>query len=205
VSSGLLYNYYHELAVRLTAQLRAHSVLDIGCNDGSLVRAFSSLGCNAYGCDSSQEALSKAHSDIARSLRRVDVTRDALPFGDEEFDLVTMVDVIEHFERFEHVLSEVRRVLKTSGYVYVSTPSPFSSFLSGCKDPTHVNVHRKGFWIRLFIENGFTLHGELPKADRFEALSFIKGSRFRNLALRIYGIQWVPNIRSDLIFEKKYK
>jgi len=199
----LLYDYHHELAVILTARLHPHKVLDVGCNDGSLVKAFLSLNCITFGCDNSPEALSKAHPGVLRFLNHVDVTRDALPFGAEEFDLITMVDVIEHFAHFKRALSEVHRVLKNDGYVYVSTPSPLSSFLSGCRDPTHVNVHRKGFWIRLFVENDFTLYCELPKTDRFEALSFIRGSYFRNLALRIYGVRWLPNIRSDLIFEKK--
>lgn len=198
-----MHNYYNELALRLAALLHPHKVLDIGCNDGLLVTAFWGQHLTAYGCDISQEALSKANPDVLDFLRRVDVTRDALPFEDEEFDLVTMVDVIEHFARFEHALSEVRRVLRDGGYIYVSTPSPFSSFLSGCRDPTHVNVHRKSFWFHLFVENDFMLLGELPKTDRFKALSFVKGSHLHNLALRIYGNRWAPNIRSDLIFKKR--
>jgi len=202
VNSTLLHNYYYELASRLVALLHPHTVLDIGCNNGSLVGAFSSQHCTAYGCDVSQEALAKAPPEISSLLSLLDVTRDALPFDDEEFDLVTMVDVIEHFPAFERTLSEVRRVLKKDGYVYVSTPSPLSSFLSACRDPTHIGVHGKRFWVRLFRENNFSLRGELPKKDRSAALSFIRGSYVRNLALRMYNVRLVPNIRSDLIFKK---
>jgi SAM-dependent methyltransferase len=198
----LLYDYHRELALSLTARLHPRKVLDIGCNDGSLVKAFLSQHCTAYGCDKSQEALSKAIPDIVNSLTCVDVIRDALPFEDEEFDLVTMVDVIEHFSRFDRVLNEVRRVLKNGGYVYVSTPSPLSSFLSACRDPTHINTHRKGFLLRLFKENNFRQCSELPKADRSRALLFIRGSFVRNLAFRMYNIPLFPNIRSDLICEK---
>jgi SAM-dependent methyltransferase len=204
VFSALLYNYYYELASRLVAILHPHTVLDIGCNDGSLVKAFSSQHCTAYGCDMSQEALAKAPPEISNFLRLLDVTRDALPFDDERFDLVTMVDVIEHFREFEWTLSEMRRVLKNDGYVYVSTPSPLSSFLTACRDPTHVNVHGKRFWERLFRENNFSLRCKLPKTDRSAALSFISGSNVSNLALRMYSFRLVPNIRSDLIFEKDY-
>jgi len=200
----LLYNYYYELASRLVALLHPHTVPDIGCHDESLVKAFSSLHSTVYGCDVSREALAKAPLEISSLLRLLDVTRDALPFDDEEFDLVTMIDVIEHFPKFEWTLSEVRRVLKKDGYVYISTPSPLSSFLSACRDPAHVNVHGKRFWARLFKENNFSLRGELSKTDRSAALSFIKGSYVRNLALRMYSIRLVPNIRSDLIFEKNY-
>jgi 2-polyprenyl-3-methyl-5-hydroxy-6-metoxy-1,4-benzoquinol methylase len=202
VNNISLYDYYSELASQLIAYVHPHTVLDIGCNDGSLVKAFSNKDCNVCGCDVSQEALSKAPPEIFNLLSRLDVTRDALSFGDEEFDLVTMVDVIEHFPEFEWTLSEVHRVLKKDGYVYVSTPSPLSSVFSACRDPTHVNVHGKRFWIRLFRENDFKLSGEIPKADRLKAISFIGGSRLHNLALGIYGIQWLPNIRSDLFFQK---
>lgn len=202
--SALLYNYNYELASRLVALLHPHTVLDIGCNDGSLVKAFSSQHCTVYGCDVSQEALAKAPPEISSFLSLLDVTRDALPFDDEAFDLVAMVDVIEHFSEFEWILSEVHRVLKKDGCVYISTPSPLSSFLSACNDPTHVNVHGKRFWVRLFRRNNFGLRGELSKKDRSAALSFIRGSYVRNLTLRIYTTRLIPNIRSDLIFEKNY-
>ena len=110
--SALFYNYYYELASRLVALLHPHTVLDIGCNDGSLVKAFLSQHCTVYGCDISEEALAKAPPEISSLLSLLDVTRDALPFDDERFDLVTMVDVIEHFPEFEWAFSEMRRVLK---------------------------------------------------------------------------------------------
>lgn len=111
-----------------------NAVLDIGCGDGSLVKAFSSQDCIVYGCDISQEALAKAPLEVSSLLVHLDVTRDELPFNDENIDPVTMTDVTEHLRQFGWTLREVRRVLKKDGFVYVSTPTPLSSFFQVAAD-----------------------------------------------------------------------
>jgi SAM-dependent methyltransferase len=47
-----------------------------------------------------------------------------MPFGDEEFDVVILGDVIEHLNRPFEVLRDAHRVLKKNGLLLVSTPNP---------------------------------------------------------------------------------
>ncbi len=46
-----------------------------------------------------------------------------LPFGDDEFDLVSALDVIEHNEEDVAMLREIYRVLKPGGLVLITVPA----------------------------------------------------------------------------------
>lgn len=48
---------------------------------------------------------------------------DDLPFRDSEFDLVLMLEVIEHLPDIPHALGEVARVLKPGGTAILTTPN----------------------------------------------------------------------------------
>ncbi|MEQ8755154.1 MAG: class I SAM-dependent methyltransferase [Coleofasciculus sp. G1-WW12-02] len=47
----------------------------------------------------------------------------ALPFNDNSFDAVTMFDVLEHIQAHEKAVSEALRVLRSGGFILVSTPN----------------------------------------------------------------------------------
>ena len=48
---------------------------------------------------------------------------EALPFGDGSFDVVSAFDVVEHCENEHLALSEMRRVVKPGGMVFLSVPA----------------------------------------------------------------------------------
>ncbi len=51
-----------------------------------------------------------------------------LPFSNHSFDLIIIQDVIEHLTNTATFYSEVKRILKTNGYIYLSTPNKLSIF-----------------------------------------------------------------------------
>ena len=53
----------------------------------------------------------------------VQLDRDELPFPDKSFDLVVSNHVIEHVRNQDLHLSEISRVLKNDGLVYLATPN----------------------------------------------------------------------------------
>lgn len=107
-------------------------MLDLGCGDGSVVRALNDSG-----------VISAEGVDIHQGL---DFETDALKFADAAFDLVLMYSVIEHLHNPGNALSEVRRVLKKGGQLIVITPNfDLTSFLicdrTFYEDPTHVHPY----------------------------------------------------------------
>jgi ubiquinone/menaquinone biosynthesis C-methylase UbiE len=57
-----------------------------------------------------------------------------LPFIDQSFDLLIIQDVIEHLPNSSDFYSEIKRILKSNGYIYLSTPNKFS-ILNILNDP----------------------------------------------------------------------
>ena len=64
--------------------------------------------------------------------------KDSLPFDDNEFEIIISLAVIEHIENISHFLSEVRRVLKPKGILYLSTPNFKYCYRTFYNDPTHI-------------------------------------------------------------------
>jgi ubiquinone/menaquinone biosynthesis C-methylase UbiE len=92
-------------------------VLDIGCNIGQLLHLMSHQAkIKTVGIDISFEALQNAKINAFNSFDFVLCSvQKGIPFEDNSFDVITCMDVIEHLENPEFVLSEMRRVLKPGG------------------------------------------------------------------------------------------
>lgn len=108
------------------------SVLDIACGRGEIPAILSGAGAHAVGIDYSQDSI-----DFAKKLKSAQdmngsnggcislVRADAchLPFADESFDRVTMLDIVEHLlpEQLDIMFKEVKRLLKPNGYAIIHT------------------------------------------------------------------------------------
>lgn len=97
------------------------TMLDIGCGGGATLKRLleRSRDGRAYGIDISEESVAKSREVNAEELgKRVFVCQgsvESLPYGDQEFDLVTAVETIYFWPNLPHCLQEVRRVLKPGG------------------------------------------------------------------------------------------
>ncbi len=96
--------------------------LDVGCATGFVVEALTELGFDALGTDLSYWAVEHPAKGATGRLRQGDLLR-GLPFSDDEFSLVTCLEVLEHLppEHISRVLHELRRIC--SGYVVATIPS----------------------------------------------------------------------------------
>lgn len=97
--------------------------LDLGCGAGYGTHSLARVARSVLGVDLSEEAMAyAAWSYEAPNLRYEvgDVT--ALSYPDGDFDTAVSFEVIEHLERPEDLVKEVRRLLKQDGVFVVSTP-----------------------------------------------------------------------------------
>jgi SAM-dependent methyltransferase len=88
-------------------------VLDVGCGGGKMLRTISEhrhrltlLGCDVKEPTDINEDFTFAPLDGATGL---------LPYGDASVDIALLVDVLEHVEHPETVLSEIARILRPNG------------------------------------------------------------------------------------------
>lgn len=95
--------------------------LELGCGTGKLAREMTKSGHRVVAVDYRPEGLDKIReSDPSAMVVRADATR--LPFRNNVFDVITALDVIEHVDDHAALL-EVRRVIRTSGKIFLSVPA----------------------------------------------------------------------------------
>jgi len=94
--------------------------LDIGCGTGLNLKEFQKHS-EAFGCDISEECISFCKKRGLKNLTRCSVTE--LKFSNNEFDVVTALDLLEHIENDVLAIKEVHRVLKKGGIFIVTVPA----------------------------------------------------------------------------------
>jgi len=126
--------------------------LDIGCGSGHLVRDAIEEGIDAYGVDVSKYAVENAVVKDRVSYGSM----EEIPFGNEFFNVISAIDVIEHVnpENVEEALSETFRVLKPHGLLILTTPNPYHVG-DWVHDLTHVCVRPPKFWKGVLEKVGF--------------------------------------------------
>ena len=110
---------------QLEALVRNHltarsQVLDLGCGRGGVVELFWRDVKLAAGLDPDVPSLAEHRAPGMPVIRG---RGEHLPFAGGSFDLIVCLWVLEHLERPEVVLSEVRRVLRQSGHFVFLTPN----------------------------------------------------------------------------------
>lgn len=140
-------------------------MLDVGCGEGYYVRDAMNEGINAYGIDISTHAIENALAEVKDRITFGSITE--IPFADEEFDVMTAFDVIEHIHPKDtlNVVAEIRRVLKPDGNIIITTPN--SNFVGWVSDLTHINLRPPKFWKLILEEHNF-------KVQMFYVLSVLK-------------------------------
>ena len=96
-----------------------HRILDVGCGAGNMMHHLASYG-QVTGIDLYSKPLEVARQ---RGLDVQEGSADDLPFDDRTFDVVTLLDVVEHVPNEHGVFGECYRVLKPGGKLVVTVPA----------------------------------------------------------------------------------
>jgi len=194
-------------------------ILDLACGDGGPARIlFEGAGKEIFGVDIAGKPLVRASSSsLYKGVACGSIYE--LPYADEKFNTVMSICVLEHLERLEVALDEVRRVLKIGGRFIVTVPSEnFYDYLSGVtkfrsegnekgareyvesKDSrlAHFHYYSVAKWTKLFLAAGMDItESQLlgpPEAialwDRLDELQCTRlGSRLRKSAQSTVGFR----------------
>ena len=97
-------------------------VLDVACGSGYGSALLAEVAQQVVGVDIASDAVCYAKERYARpDFVRADCI--ALPFAEEQFDLLVAFEIIEHLSDSQTFLEELRRVVKPQGRLLLSTPN----------------------------------------------------------------------------------
>lgn len=96
------------------------AVVDAGCGTGALAFALAPLVAEVVGVDTRTEYLDAARAKAPGNVRFVEADAMDLPFGYGEFDIAACHRVLHHLRRPELAVSELARVTRLGGRVFIA-------------------------------------------------------------------------------------
>lgn len=146
-------------------------VLEVGCGTGIFLRSLKHYrpDLEAFGCDISKTAIDTAKENKEQNIYYEVADAHVLPYEERTFDIVVMMDVLEHLELIEVVLQQVKRVLKEKGVFYLLVPCEANKF----------TLH----WLMWKLKIGHNLKkryaGHIQRFTRKDIHKFIKDAGFK--------------------------
>jgi len=100
--------------------------LDIGCGTGDNLQIFNEKWCSLTGIDSSREKLDIAREKYGDRAEFILADSKDIPFSDNEFDIVTLINFLEVTDDPQKVIEEAIRVCR--GRVFIGFLNNYSFF-----------------------------------------------------------------------------
>lgn len=124
------------------------TVLDIACGEGFGSNILAKTAACVIGVDIAEDAVNHARAKYGSDrLSFLNGSVTAIPLSDASVDVVVSFETIEHIEAHEHMMREVKRVLKPGGVLIISTPDRATyTDATGITNPYHVKeLYRSEF------------------------------------------------------------
>ena len=183
--------FEREILPLLHSASKTSRIFDMGCGSGSLLKGLKDAGyTNVIGMDLSEEQVNMAHEFGVSEV----VLGDAMQFfrsSEEQFDIITGMDIIEHFTKDELVelLQLIQSKLKKGGMAIFRTPNmdaPIATaFAIG--DFTHENYLNASSAEQVMLSCGFSNVRVVPSFMRVNGFlkEGLRGILYRLMNFRL--------------------
>lgn len=121
-------HYPLEYAFHLLGDVSQKTIVDLGCGKGENLIPLAKRGAHVIGVDLSPELVAIAEKRAAAAGVDAEVrvgSAYATGLADESADIVFCIALVHHLN-ISQVCSEMRRILKKSGFIVISEPVRFS-------------------------------------------------------------------------------
>lgn len=127
----------YALAMQLVA---GKDVLDIACGEGYGSNLMATIAKSVTGVDIDEATVAEAAKKYTRKeLRFLPGSVADIPLESNSFDVVVSFETIEHHDKHTEMMSELKRVLRPGGILFISSPDKRNySDIPKFKNPYHV-------------------------------------------------------------------
>ncbi len=101
------------------SELAGLTALDIGCSTGFVAEALHRAGAKVTGLDIDEPGLARARERFGSEIQFLNASGDEIPMPAESIDIVVFNHIYEHVVDADAVMTEIRRVLRPDGVVYL--------------------------------------------------------------------------------------
>jgi len=95
--------------------------LDLGSDNGIVSYLFRQAGGSWASADIEEDAVLSIRNLVGTDVHHID--GKSTPFKDEEFNLIVIVDLLEHIVEDQQFLAELNRILKKGGNLVINVPN----------------------------------------------------------------------------------
>jgi ubiquinone/menaquinone biosynthesis C-methylase UbiE len=106
-----------KLILDLVIPLAGERILEVGCGAGDNLQFFQDKWCSLTGIDSSKEKLDIARQKYGDRVELVLAQPDDIPFSDNEFDIVTLINILEISDNPRKIIEEAIRVCRNRVFI----------------------------------------------------------------------------------------
>src|SRR5438876_6570282 len=115
---------------KMLKEAAANRILDFGCGTGRNTVYLVRVGFEVYGFDWSEAAVAATRQELSRekldaNLQVWDMNQTPLPYDRSFFHGILAMRVLHHtyVDRIKRIASEIERITKTGGLLYVEVPT----------------------------------------------------------------------------------
>ncbi len=178
VRRGIVFDAIRSLAEK--GKDTSPRILDYGSGSGFLVGELQKAGFEAYGVDTSEEAIAYGAACGIRNL-----TTDIVDLGTGQYDIVLAMDVLEHIKEPKNAIQAIERSLKSGGHFIITVPAYM--FLWGIQDEV-AHHYRRYTKSGLLKEVGDSSSFKVVRSSYFNTFLFLPIA-FVRLITRLFKIR----------------
>ena len=162
------YDKYQAVASALEPHVVHKKILDIGCGPGTGLKAFQDQGWSVTGVEPDPVRAKVANE--THKLNVLNCTAEAMPDQKEKYDLVTIIQVLEHFHHPREFVAHCLKQMKDDGLIYLEVPH--LHYFCNWEDSLYLE-HMCNFTENTLVKLGETLG--LKPVKRYTARTRIDG------------------------------
>jgi ubiquinone/menaquinone biosynthesis C-methylase UbiE len=175
-------------------------IADLGCGTGRFTSLLAeSFPAKVYGVEPSGKMLSKAKENISSPAANfIRGSAEEIPLADDTIDMVLLSMVYHHIRGKDKAVSELRRILKSRGYVCIRTSTrqklksyPWLRFFPNAMETELGRAPDRDELVSFFQRNGFelTAHVEVTQLFSNDHMEYLEKIAARGLS----SLQTIPD------------